>query len=675
MLHKIQLILSLFLMLSMGNILFSQVDVTATVDIQNRLTSMNNGIISITINSKGQVNSLMYNGKDLIDANNQGRFYFSYNDQNAYSELSPDKVRIEKQTADYVEVVYSRTTGTLLLEQAFIMQKGVSGIHSYITVKGTSTPISLREMRVVYRVNRSLFDYGYVSDVMQGELPSVAEMVASNNNSIMDATYELSDGSIYTKYDWANYLVEDNVHGILSDNEGVWAIAPSNEFMNGGPMKQELTVHATNKTPLVLQMLQGEHFGAASQSYSTGTDKIYGPFFIYVNSGNTHQEMIDDAKAQAGVQKSQWPYQWLDNPLFPIDRTEVSGMLNIPHGLSANNIQVVLAKPGSSIYNQGTDYMFWSKTDSNGEFTIPHVRDGAYTLYAYATEGEITEELAVDNINVSGASVELGTIDWPVEKLEKKFWQIGENDRLTKGFKMSDTPRAYGLYDLPPSNLEYTIGSSTPENDWYYAQTKVGTWTVNFNVDAVYPENAVLTASIAGAAANPKVDVYVNGVKQTTWSFGNDASVYRSAVLSGRHEVRTLTFPASSLNVGSNTISFKMTSVGSRGGLMYDCIKLEAGELLTLSNQSVVASKPRIISQHPNPFKSFTDFKISTNNTGKASLCIYGLNGQLVDVVFDGTIVQSNFTLSYDGTKLKPGLYIYKFKTDDELLVGKLVKK
>ncbi len=675
MTHKIQLILSLFLILSMGNNLFSQADVTATVDIQNRLTSMNNGIVSITINSKGQVNSLLYNGKDLIDANNQGRFYFSYNDQNAYSELSPDKVRIEKQTADYVEVVYSRTTGTLLLEQAFIMQKGVSGIHSYITVKGTSTPISLREMRVVYRVNRSLFDYGYVSDVMQGELPSVAEMVASNNNSIMDATYELSDGSIYTKYDWANYLVEDDVHGILSDNEGVWAIAPSNEFMNGGPMKQELTVHATNKTPLVLQMLQGEHFGAASQSYSTGTDKIYGPFFIYVNSGSTHQEMIDDAKVQAGVQKSQWPYQWLDNPLFPINRTEVSGTLNIPHGLSSNNIQVVLAKPGTSIYNQGTDYMFWSKTDSNGEFTIPHVRDGAYTLYAYATEGEITEELTVDNINVSGASVELGTIDWPVEKLEKKFWQIGENDRLTKGFKMSDTPRAYGLYDLPPSNLEYTIGSSTPENDWYYAQTKVGTWTVNFNVDAVYPENAVLTASIAGAAANPKVDVYVNGVKQTTWSFGNDASVYRSAVLSGRHEVRTLTFPASYLNVGSNTISFKMTSVGNRGGLMYDCVKLEAGELLTLSSQSVVASKPKTISQYPNPFKSFTDFKITANNTGKASLCIYGLNGQLVNVVFDGHIVENNFTLSYDGTKLKPGLYIYKFKTDDELLVGKLVKK
>src|SRR5690606_35518426 len=116
--------------------------------------------------------------------------------------------------------------------------------------------------------------------------------------------------------------------GILSDNEGVWAIAPSNEFMNGGPMKQELTVHATNKTPLVVQMLQGEHFGAASQSYSTGTDKIYGPFFIYVNSGSTHQEMIDDAKDQAGVHKSRWPYQWLDNPLFPINRTELSGTLN-----------------------------------------------------------------------------------------------------------------------------------------------------------------------------------------------------------------------------------------------------------------------------------------------------------------------------------------------------------
>lgn len=662
------------LLFCFSNVLISQSNVTATVDIQNRVTSMDNGIISITINSKGQVNSLLYNNKDLIDANNQGRFYFSYNDQNAYSELSPDTVRIEKQTSDYVEVVYSRTTGALLIEQAFIMQKGVSGIYSYITLKGTSTPISLREMRIVYRVNRALLNYGYVSETMQGELPTWQEMAIVEKSPIMDATYQLSDGSVYTKYNWANYIVEDHAHGLLSDTEGVWAIAPSNEFMNGGPMKQELTVHATGKTPLILQMLQGEHFGAAAQSYTTGTEKIYGPFFIYVNSGNTHQEIIDDALAQAETQKSLWPYQWLNNPLYPTNRTEVTGKLNIPYGLSAENIQVVLAKPGIDIYNQGTDYMFWSKTDSQGYFTIPNVRAGNYTLYAYATEGEITDELSVDEINISGSNIDLGTVDWPIVKLQNKLWQIGDNDRLAKGFNMSDTPRAYGLYDLPLANLDYTIGSSSPENDWYYAQTKVGDWTVNFNVDTLYPENAVLTASIAGAAANPKVDVYVNNVKLTTWSFGNDASVYRSAVLSGRHEVKTLTFPVSYLNVGSNSVSFKMTSVGSRGGLMYDFIKLEAGSLLTLSNPNPIVSKQKGISNYPNPFKNFTNFYITSNYTGKGMLCIYNIKGQLVDVVYDGYIDSKTFNLKYDTSSLEAGFYIYKFKTDTELISGKMLK-
>ena len=215
----------------------------ATIDSSNRTSSMSNGIISITINSKGQVNSLIYNNKDLINAPNKGRFYFSYNDQAGYYELSPNEIRIQKQNDDYVEIVYSRTNGNLVIEQGFIMRKGVSGLYSYVLVKGTSSSVKLREMRLVYRVDPERFDYGYVSNQMQGFLPSVAVMKQVEANSIMDATYPLPDGSIYTKYNWANYNVLDSVHGIMSGTEGVWAIPVSNEYMNGGPMKQELTVH------------------------------------------------------------------------------------------------------------------------------------------------------------------------------------------------------------------------------------------------------------------------------------------------------------------------------------------------------------------------------------------------------------------------------------------------
>jgi len=655
--------------------LFAQGNVSVSVDNVNRTATMGNGLVSISINSKAQVTSLVYEGKDLIDAGHGGRFYFSYNDQDSYRELSPNGIRLEKQTDDYAEVVYSNTTGTLHLEQAFIIRKGVSGIYSYITVKGTSTIISLREMRVVYRVSPSLFEYGYVTDDMQDFLPSVQTMIDVNDTPIMDATYLLPDGTVYTKYDWANYIVEDSVHGIMSDNYGVWAIAPSNEFMNGGPMKQELTVHTTNKTPLVLQMLQGEHFGASAQSYRTGDEKIYGPFFIYVNSGGSYDAMIEDAKEQASLEKSQWPYQWLDNDLYPLQRTAVKGRIRLPFDLSPENIQVVLAQPGMDLYDQGKEYMFWSKTESDGSFVIPYVRPGDYTLYAYATTGEVTGEYKMD-VSVSGDEQDLGRIDWTPVKYEYLLWQIGENDRLTKGFRVSDSLRAYGRWELPPANLTYTIGSSTPQNDWYYAQTKTGTWTISFDSDTTYSGNASLTVAFAGASSNPVVEVYVNDRKKATWSFSNDASVYRSAVLGGRYQYKKFGFSANELVQGQNTVEFRLTSVGSRGGLMYDFIKLEAGNLLTPDYTGVESYRSDVsVSCYPNPFSRKIIFRISGAQANEGiNLKIFNLQGQLVDVVHDEYPDQNVHEISWENSDLPDGLYIYLLEMNGNIYSGKIRK-
>ena len=662
--------------LNHASLLKAQDNVAISVDLSTRVASMSNGIISITINSKGQVNSLIYNNKDLINSSHGGVFYFSYNDQNDYYNLDPNSVRIEQQTDDYAEIVYSNTTGTLQREQAFIMLKGVSGIYSYVTIKGTSTEIKLREMRVVYRVSPSLFTYGYVTDAMQGELPSIADMIAVNDNPIMDATYLMPDGSVYTKYNWANYVVEDSVHGLMSSSEGVWAINPSCEYLNGGPMKQELTVHTTNKTPLALQMLQGEHFGASAQYFSSGDEKIYGPFFIYVNSGNSHDEMIEDAKEQASLQKSLWPYQWLTNDLYPLDRSTVTGKINIPVGLSSQNIQVVLAQPGADLYNQGKDYLFWSLTNANGEFTIPNVRQGEYTLYAYATEGEITTEFSMNNVTVSGSEINLGTIEWTPVKYDTKLWQIGENDRKTTGFNISDSLRAYGLYEYPPANLTFTIGSSNEATDWYYAQTKEGTWTISFNNDKTYSYSDLLhlTVSIAGASSSPSIDLYINDVKKDVWSFGNDGAVYRSAVLGGRHQVKKLDVRATNLKTGINTIKFKMTNVGSRGGLMYDCVKLEVGDQITGLNQAESTKDNIEVNCTPNPFKSNCTFNITLNQTMRGSLEIYNLQGQLVEVIFKGTLYTGMNSVEWKNPSLAEGIFIYKLATEHGTVTGKIQK-
>ena len=663
--------LFLFLLLFTSTI-FAQSNVTASVDTGARTATMSNGIVSISINSKGQVSSLSHQGKSLLS--NGGRFYFSYNDQSSYHELSPDNVRLEKQTDDYAEVVFSHSSGDLIVEQGYIMRKGVSGIYSYVTVKGTSTTVKLREMRVVYRVDPNQFDYGYVTDRMQGFLPSVATMKAVNSDPIMDATYQLPDGSVYTKYNWANYIVKDSVHGIMSDGQGVWAIPVSTEYMNGGPMKQELTVHTTTKTPLVLQMLQGEHFGASAQYYSSGDEKIYGPFFIYINSGANHDAMIADAKQQATIQQDQWPFQWFTNSLYPLDRSTVKGRISLPPGISPKGIQVVLAQPGSDIYEQGKNYMFWSKTDQDGNFTIKNVRQGSYTLYAYATQGDITDELSIDNATVSGANTQFGVIPWIPKKYRHLLWKIGENDRLSDGYRYSDTLRNYGLYNLPPANLNYIIGTSKPSKDWYYAQTKVGTWTITFNNDQAFTGNAVLTASIAGASNSPKVDVYLNNVKKGTWSFNSDPCIYRSAVLSGKHSVKTITFPASALVQGQNTIKLTMSNVSNRGGVMYDCLKLEAGNLITDIKNLASSNKPGFTAtSYPNPFSTKTTVELNAKKAQQVSINIYNLQGQLVNKLYDGWCTVGKNRFVWSPNNQPRGTYYYQIKSDSGISTGKMV--
>jgi rhamnogalacturonan endolyase len=240
---------------------------------------------------------------------------------------------------------------------------------------------------------------------------------------------------------------------------------------------------------------------------------------------------------------------------------------------------VILAQPGSDVYSQGTDYIFFDRADFWGSFRIPHVRPGTYSLYAFANGGwigDVTDQYAQDGINVAGPEVDLGRLPWSPPRYKHFLWQIGQADRKADGFKLADLPRQYGLWKQVPANLVYTIGQCTPNNDWYYAQTQVGTWTVNFDLQETYSGNAYLTVALAGMSRTAAVTVAVNGTAVGSYpAFANDAAIYRSANQSGYYHLVPFTFPASLLAPGTNAITFQTTNVSSGGGAMYDTIKLE----------------------------------------------------------------------------------------------------
>ena len=546
--------------------------------------TMNNRPLALTINSNGRISSLQYNSNELLASNG---IYFDYTTANGNQGLNPSKVTVIKKTADYCEVLYSATSGNTFFEQGFIIRKGIPAVYTYVIATGTakSADEPVKEARVCCRLEETMLN-GYVDYRMNGRIPSNTQMAEAekSENTIQDATYRLANGSIYTKYNWANYIECDTLHGLYGKSNnyyGLFNIPVSYEWLNGGCERQELTVHATSKSPITIQMLQGEHFGGEAMVLREGEKKLYGPFMIYLAYS---KNPVASARNQAAVEAAEWPYQWFENALYPRERGTVRGHLNVTTGQRNDSVRIILAQEkGKDPIEMMHGYQFWTMTDTNGDFEIKNVRPDTYHLYAYAKAGEVTDMLEQDDITVIAGDNDLGTVTWTPKKYTKLQWMIGQNDRRSSEFHLSDTTRQYGLWELVPQNLTYTIGESNEKTDWYYAQTRNGTWTIKFNLAERPAGRVYLTASIAGCAGSGStINVKVNGTQRATWKPGvNDASVYRSAVNSGRHYLFTTDFLNTGLKAGENTITLQLTGSGSKDGILYDCIKLEAGEPVT----------------------------------------------------------------------------------------------
>lgn len=568
-------------------------DGDVTMSVSGMTTKMSDGTWSITINSSGRVSSLQRKGTEFLASNG---IYFDYTTSEGNKGLSPSKVTIIKNSAEHCEVLYSATSGNTIFEQGFIMRKGVPGIYSYVIATGTATSANepIKEARVCSRLADGMLN-GYVDWRMNGRIPSNSEMTTAEKeeNTIQDATYKLADGSIYTKYNWANYIERDTLHG-LRDNSyyGLYNIPVSYEWINGGCDRQELTVHATSKSPITIQMLQGEHFGGQAMVLNEGEKKLYGPFLICTTYS---KNPVSSARNQWVKEVAEWPYQWFENDLYPRERGTVRGHLNVTTGQRNDSVRIILAQEkGKEPIEMMHGYQFWTLTDANGDFEIKNVRPDTYNLFAYAKAGEVTDMLEQDDITVSAGDNNLGTIDWTPKKYTQMLWMIGQNDRRSSEFKYSDALRQYGLWEQVPANLTYTIGQSNEATDWYYAQTqKGGTWTVKFNLDERPAGRVYLTASLAGCSGTGStITVKVNGTQRATWKPGvNDACIYRSAINSGRHYVFTTDFINTGLKVGENTVTFTYSGGGSKDGIMYDCIKMEAGEVVTGIDNVTIGTK------------------------------------------------------------------------------------
>lgn len=489
--------------------------------------------------------------------------------------------KVVRELPDLVELsFYHEANDGFQYDLHYVMRAGISGIYCFLFEHhDAKAPDAYYEQtRWGISADSKLFNYHLVRDNHQGPMP---DKKTDLDDKVSDWTFRLADSSYYSKYDYADYIEDKHVHGMagVTSGYGIFVIQASPEYLLGGPTKQFQNVHAG---PFLICMLNDSHFlwdGKPDDKTIKGDwSKLSGPFLLYMNTGNHIKDIWADAKSQAEKEIVQWPYAWMKNAEYPLatDRGTINGVLHLADGTKAKQAHVILAAPGMDWQAQAKGYMFFTKTDDMGNFTLKNIRPGTYCLYTYGCN--ITDEFSKQNIVVAaGKTNDIGTLTWATKNY-KKLWQIGVADRFTDGFKFSDHPRNYEVWMHVPANINYTIGKSNPAEDWYYAQTQTGTWNVLFNVNEAYTGEGIITVGIAGAAKNVQYDVFLNDEMLGKYYFGNDCSVYRSAIRGGYYQKLEVKFPAKLLKQGENKISFKLPHCKPAGGIMYDVVKLEIND-------------------------------------------------------------------------------------------------
>jgi len=559
---------------------------------------LSNGIVSAVFDkAKAQIVSLRKGERELMGGGGMG--YFQMVANGAYSSPQNATARIVVGTDECADVAFTRDESDypFITELHYVLRRGESGFHTYVLFEydpNRADKAQMEQMNWCMRLDPEIFRYGHVDDQRQLELPRPGDIRGGTTLSPAEAT-RLPDGRIDDKYALSAMLGDHLVHGLTGRGVGVWIVQPSREDINGGPTNQELTLHQTRTSPVLLRMAQAAHYGSGVLDFDASDGvwrKLYGPWLLYVNDGTSREALWADAKRKAATEADAWPYTWLKHDLYPTARGAVTGRLTVRDCTLAAGARIVLAAPEQgrtpNWQRQGKGFQFWTKTDEHGAFRIPRVRAGEYAMYAFVPG--MLGEYRLDGVTVeAGRTRDLGTLLWQAERPGKTLWQIGTADRTAAEYNGAGRFRQWGTWrEFParfPNGVDFLVGESKEDRDWYYQHCTVEgpdgkwrpvPWTVRFSVDEPPVGKAVLTVALA-SARTAGLRISLNGTEIAFWPKLITCGANCRDGVRGYYREKIATIDAGLIRRGENVLVLEQTRSGQFSGIMYDCIRLEAG--------------------------------------------------------------------------------------------------
>jgi len=242
--------------------------------------------------------------------------------------------------------------------------------------------------------------------------------------------------------------------------------------------------------------------------------------------------------------------------------------------------------------NDAKNYEFWVRGDARGNFSIPKVRPGNYTLHAIA-DG-VLGEFTLTNVTVApGENLALGKLDWRPLRFGKQLWDIGIPNRAASEFFKGDEYFHWGWYleypKLFPNDVNYVVGKSDFHKDWFFEQLphnenpgnttgtgqgRATTWTVRFTLPRAPRGKATLRLALCGVGTrNLAATVNAQSIGSVTGLVYN-ATINRDGI-GGSWIERDLAFDAALMKAGENLLQLTVPAGGLTSGIEYDYLRLE----------------------------------------------------------------------------------------------------
>ena len=100
----------------------------------------------------------------------------------------------------------------------------------------------------------------------------------------------------------------------------------------------------------------------------------------------------------------------------------------------------------------------------------------------------------------------------------------------------------------------------------------------------------------------------------------------------------------------------------SRSIIYMDTLKVTGNSMVETSNEELTSIPDQIVLEqnYPNPFNPSTNISFTIPISEEVRLEVFNLLGQSVAVIADGRLSAGSHTLSFDGSGLSSGVYIYR---------------